>query len=242
MKSIFNGWLSTKLIIAFSNPTESFNIHFTEPATFQHFKTRYIKKLYIAGIEINKSKIIMSAIHNSEYKNIVITPDKWPTFFGLLKNEQIAPISVLNNPPLPTLQGKSALVVIKEFKKWLTLQQQEEKLQKINFNCVAESEPHLINENTEFRNKLISHKGGKLALFKNEEYQLYCWAKYLFYTQEISYKKACYEAVERFGSFTGDDQITEYAESLRADITKKYDNQNGLNQITGIDFPPNNFF
>jgi hypothetical protein len=145
---------------------------------------------------------VFKAYHNSEQKNLILTPNKWPTFWGLLKHEQISPFSILINPPLPTLNGKNALEVLKEFKAWLTLQQQKEKLLKNDLESIAESEPHLINQNKEFMRKLINHKSGKQAVFNNTDYQLYCWAKFIHHYDDISYSKACNEAIERFGKFT----------------------------------------
>jgi hypothetical protein len=209
---------------------------------FNHFKTNYIKNLLIVDIEINKSNVVLKAYHNSEQKNITLIPNKWSTFWGLLKHEPITPFSILINPPLPKLNGESALKVLKEFKAWLTLQQQKEKLLNNDLKSIAESEPHLINQNKEFMRKLINHKGGKQAVFNNTDYQLYCWAKFIHHSEDISYSKACDEAIKRCGKLTSNEKTSEYAISLKKDITDRYEKEIGLRQITGTDIPVNDFF
>lgn len=241
MRKFYSDWKETIINFSFE-PFAQYKVRLTEPFTYRHFQKKYISQLTVIDLLISSKGICLTVEVCSKPKDILIKPINWDEYWATIKFEHLSSLIFTINDDPDIFTDKMALKVIVMFKNWLTEKEQASPLSNNNFQNVAIAEPHLINGNVEFASKLSSNRAGKQKVYSNDDYQLYCWAKYYLWIDKTSYNSACKKAIKLHFQLAKYSNGTAEQERLRRDITKLYDSLKGLSQPNGCSLPPNNFF
>jgi len=241
MENFYSEWKETILRFTFDYSSQ-YRIRLTEPFSHHYFKKNHVDSLSVIGLQASSRGIILTVVDCLIKTNISIKPTDWDKYWNSINFKPLSPLIIIFNDELNVQFDLVALNIIVKFKAWLTKIEQAKPIKKNNLENVAIAEPHLINGNVEFISRLSKTKGGKQVNYSYYQYQLYCWAKYYYSIDKISYSAACKKTIHLHSSEAARKNGTSEIESLRRDITEKYDKVIGFNQLNGCCIPPNEFF
>jgi hypothetical protein len=240
MEKFYSEWKETIFNFTFDSSSH-YKVRLTEPFCHHYFKKKKVSSLLVVQLKLNSKGVLFTFSKCPTNINILIKPTCWKEYWDTIEFKHLSPLMITFNDDCDVLFDEMALITLNKFKSWLIQVEQAEPLQKNILKNVAIAEPHLINGNVEFTTRLCNNQGGKQAYYSYHQYQLYCWAKYYYFIDSRSYNTACEKTIKLHSSAPSKNGVSEQ-ESLRKDITKKYDDLKGLNQLDGCCIPPNNFF